>query len=102
MTNAIEFVATAILSLCILVVKVIGAVDHWLTHAMDQAGISQQNQMLILLVVSVLLVVLALRTLGGLLGWMVLILLVLLLLHRVVPATIFHGSFIPAPLQTTL
>jgi hypothetical protein len=93
MTNAIDLVVTAILTLFVLVLHVIGAVDRSLGGAMTGAGIEPNQQFVILAILTILMVGIALRFLSGLIAALLLVLLVLLLVHHALPTLVVHPSF---------
>jgi len=94
--------AAGVIALCYFVLHCVGFVDNGLIHLGDDAGLSPQRQLYVLLVLIAVLVVLALRTVGGLLGWFVLLFLVLLLLHRIVPGADTPAGTFNTPLQNVM
>ncbi len=85
MDHAIELVIDAILTLCAIVMAVIGVVDGFLANVMTGAHVDPSAQIVVVMVIAIFLAILALRAFGGFLSLLIIILLVLLLLHRLLP-----------------
>lgn len=97
--EAVEQFAVGVVTMCVIIMRGIGAVDDMFTGAMRYFGVDDPHwQLCILLGLIAFYVVLALRAVGGMLGWAMLFFAVLLLLHRAVPSL----SAPPMPIATQL
>jgi hypothetical protein len=85
MTQAINLIVFAIMTLANVVMTFIGFIDRFLAALMTSAGIPPNAQLILLVVAAVVLVIFAVRLLGGVFAWLIIVLLVLLLLHKAFP-----------------
>ena len=85
MTQAINLIVLAIMTLAHVVMAFIGFIDRFLAAQMTSAGIPPNVQLIVLVAAAVVLVIFAIRALGGVFAGLIIVLLVLLLLYKVFP-----------------
>ena len=96
MTQAINLVVFAIMTLAGLVMAFIGFIDGVLAALMTSAGIPPNVQSILLVVAAVGVVIIAIRALGGFFAALIIVLLLLLLVHRVFPGMEVPQGHAPA------
>src|SRR6202044_1389612 len=85
MTQAINLIVLAIMTLAHVVMAFIGFIDRVLSAQMTSAGIPPHVQLIVLVGAAGVLVIFAIRALGGVFAGLIIVLLVLLLLYKVFP-----------------